>query len=114
MTTLNLIIKRKYFDQILKGEKLQEFREIRPTTDKKYCQYDDQGNLIGARHYDAIQFFVGYDTNRPAALVEVKSAAIELFEDEAGELITYVENNEEYVQAKVIYDLGKIIETQNV
>ena len=43
MKILNLIIKQKYFDAIMQGSKVQEFREIRPTTVKKYIQID-RGN----------------------------------------------------------------------
>ena len=43
MEILTLIIKQKFFDEILSGKKTQEFREIRPTTQKKYCQLDADG-----------------------------------------------------------------------
>ena len=41
MKVLNLIIKQKYFDAILAGRKVQEFREVRPTTVKKYIELDE-------------------------------------------------------------------------
>lgn len=34
MEILTLIIKQKFFDEIIAGKKTQEFREIRPTTQK--------------------------------------------------------------------------------
>lgn len=37
MKVLNLIIKQRYLDAILAGRKVQEFREVRPTTIKNYC-----------------------------------------------------------------------------
>ena len=43
MEILTLIIKQKFFDEILSGNKTQEFREIRPTTQKKYIQHDADG-----------------------------------------------------------------------
>ena len=41
MKVLNLIIRQKYFDAILAGRKVQEFREVRPTTIKKLLQLDE-------------------------------------------------------------------------
>lgn len=40
MNILTLIIKQKFFDEILSGKKTQEFREIRPNTQSKYCRLD--------------------------------------------------------------------------
>lgn len=116
MEILNLIIKQKYFDEILAGTKKQEFREIRPSTQKKYCEIDDEGyckvedGLFIPRHYDAIRFYVGYNKNRDSALVEVKKAEIELFVDENDEYILMKQNGEEYYAAQVVYDLGEILE----
>jgi len=46
---LNLQIRQEFLSLIMKGEKKQEFREIRPTTEKKFiqlCIYDDSIFLI--------------------------------------------------------------------
>lgn len=114
MEILNLIIKQKYFDEIVKGTKTEEFREIRPNSQAKYCQLDEDGYVVSVdgvlqpRKYDAIRFYVGYNKDRDTALVEVKNAKIELFEDENG-LITYTHQGEEYVAAQVVYELGNMI-----
>jgi len=117
MNTLQLIIKQKHFNDILSGEKTKEFREIRPTTAKKYCEFKTEGEeitLVGPRKYDQIQFFVGYEKNRPSAIVEVKDAEITIFTDETtGEPITYEENGEEYIESEVIYTLGAIVSKTN-
>lgn len=116
MEILNLIIKQKYFDEIIAGTKKQEFREIRPSTQKKYCEIDEEGyckvedGLFVSRHYDAIRFYVGYNKNRASALVKVKKAEIELFVDENDEYILLTQNGEEYYAAQVVYDLGEILE----
>lgn len=116
MEILTLIIKQKFFDEILSGKKKQEFREIRPNTQKKYCQMDAEGYCVEKdgelqpKHYDAIQFFVGYNKDRDSALVEVKDAKIELFEDENHNLIEYKYQGETYLAAQVVYDLGRVIE----
>ncbi|MBP1615970.1 MAG: hypothetical protein H6Q13_3418 [Bacteroidetes bacterium] len=117
MNILTLSIKQKFFDEILAGKKKQEFREIRPNSQKKYCELDEEGyvkevdGVLQPRKYDAIKFLTGeYKGTRPYAIVEVTGAKIELFEDENHELITYQYQGEEYVAAQVVYDLGKVIE----
>ena len=91
MKVLNLIIKQKYFDAILAGRKVQEFREVRPTNIKKLLQLDDEGYEIEDADgnaqpikYDAIRFYVGYHKDRDSALVEVLGAHCEMFVDEIG------------------------------
>lgn len=116
MRILTLIIKQKFFDEIIAGTKKQEFREIRPSSQAKYCDLDEEGfckevnGILQPRKYDAIRFYVGYKKDRDTAVVEVKRASIELFEDENGELIEYEDKGEIYIAAQVIYDLGKVIE----
>ena len=89
MKVLNLIIKQKYFDAILAGRKVQEFREVRPTTIKKLLQLDEEGFEIEDADgnaqpikYDAIQFYVGYNKDRDSASksVELKRSQIKLHE----------------------------------
>lgn len=115
MKVLQLIIKQKHLDEILSGNKTQEFREIRPNTVNKYCEVDKDGyvkeinGVIMPRQYDVIKFCVGYSKNRKTALVEVLSADVELFVDENNDFITYVENNNEYIASQIIYSLGKVL-----
>ncbi|MDE6652460.1 MAG: ASCH domain-containing protein [Paramuribaculum sp.] len=124
MKELQLIIKQKYLDEIIAGTKNREYREIRPTTSRKYINYicngveyhnpDDvpvEGEVdIVPIKYDAIRFFAGYNKDRDSALVEVKGATIEFLVDENGDDIVYEYNGEEYVAAQIVYDLGKVIE----
>lgn len=116
MDILNLIIKQVYFDEIMTGTKKQEFREIRPNSQKKYCEVDADGycvernGKIVPRHYDAIRFYVGYHKDRDTALVEVTDTHIELIEDDNGNLIIYENKGKEYCAALAVYDLGNIIE----
>lgn len=123
MKTLNLIIKQVYFDQIINGTKTQEFREVKPTTIKKLLQLDEDGyeledengNAIPI-HYDAIQFYVGYNKDRDSALVEVKDEYCEIFLDENNEPIIYEEGTDkdgnplEWVAEQVVFNLGKVLE----
>ena len=117
MKILTLIIKQKYFDAILAGRKVQEFREIRPQTEKKYVELDEEGYAVEVEDgncvpvkYDAIRFYVGYNKERDTALVEVVGAHTEVFVDENNEPIKYEYNGEEYWAEQVVYDLGKILE----
>lgn len=123
MKTLNLIIKQVYFDQIINGTKTQEFREVKPTTIKKLLQLDEDGyeledengNAIPI-HYDAIQFYVGYNKDRDSALVEVKDEYCEIFVDENNEPIIYEDGTDkdgnplEWVAEQVVFNLGKVLE----
>ena len=123
MNTLNLIIKQVYFDQIINGTKTQEFREVKPTTIKKLLQLDEDGyeledengNAIPI-HYDAIQFYVGYNKDRDSALVEVKDEYCEIFVDENNEPIIYEDGTDkdvnplEWVAEQVVFNLGKVLE----
>lgn len=114
---LTLIIKQKYFDAILQGRKVQEFREIRPTNERKYVLLDEKGyailddnqNCIPVKYY-AIRFYVGYAKDRDTALVEVKSAFTQVIVDDKGNPITYDYEGEEYWAEQVVYNLGRILE----
>ncbi|MCC8037297.1 MAG: ASCH domain-containing protein [Bacteroidales bacterium] len=117
MKILNLIIKQKYLDLILSGQKVQEFREVRPTTEKKLIQLDEEGYDICDENenalpieYDAIRFYVGYNPDRDTALVKVESAYTEIFVDEKGEPIWYEYKGKDYVAQQVVYNLGEILE----
>lgn len=118
MKVLNLIIKQSWFDKILSGEKTQEFREIKPTTYKRYIELDENGfdkedgngNSIPIK-YDAIRFYVGYNKDRDSMLVEVKDAYTEIFVDDEGEWIWYEYGGQDWVAQQVVYNLGKILKT---
>lgn len=123
MRTLTLIIKQCYFDEIINGTKKQEFREVKPTTVKKYIQLDadgyevedENGNAVPI-HYDAIRFYVGYKKNRDTALIECLGEHTEVLLDKNGEVITYEHGVDKYglslvwVSEQVVYDLGKVLE----
>ena len=85
---LHLNLYRKYFDQILKGEKTTEYREGTPYWSKR----------LEGRHYDVIQFRNGYAKIAPVMIVEFKGMGIVTFQTTS----TYA------------IELGKILETKNV
>ena len=122
MKTLKLIIKQCFFDEIIKGTKKQEFREVKPTTIKRLLQLDkdgyevedENGNAIPIQ-YDALQLYVGYAKNRASALVEVRSACCEIITDEKGEPIIYEYGTDKngnpltWVVERVVYNLGNVL-----
>ena len=102
MNVLTLSIKQNFFDEILSGAKKQEFREVRPSTQKKYCELDEEGyckfdeekGIFVPRKYDAIKFVTGaYNKPRPWVLVQVLDANIELFVDENDKFIELEEKD---------------------
>lgn len=60
MKTLHIIIKRKYFDQILSGKKTKEYRLVKEYWVKK---------IVG-KNYNTITFQAGYSKNSPKMIVE--------------------------------------------
>ena len=85
---LHLNLYHKYFDQILKGEKTIEYRDITPYWSKR----------LEGRHYDVIKFKNGYRKDAPEMLVEFKGFGTVTFQTTP----TYA------------IELGKILETKNV
>lgn len=111
MEILRLTTKQDTLDAIRSGQLREYAREIRPNTQKKYCELDEDGyvkevdGVLQPRRYDVVQFQCGHE----ACACKIEKARIELFEDENGELITYTENGEEYIAAQVVYFLGERI-----
>lgn len=108
MEILRLTTKPQTLEALRDGGIKEYAREIRPNTQKKYCQLDEDGYVVDIdgvlqpRHYDVVQFSAGHES----CAFKIEKAEIELFEDENGELITYTENEEEYIAAQVVYYLG--------
>lgn len=66
MTTLFLILKGEWFDKILSGEKVEEYRKISPRYVKMF-----------ERHYDAILFQHGYSLKNRRMMIELKNIKVE-------------------------------------
>lgn len=115
MKILTLIIQQKWFDEIIKGKKKQEFRELRPRSEKKYIEYQKDGTFDAIK-FDAIRFYVGYNKNRDTALVEIKNISFLDFVDENNEMIVLkdLKTGEEYDKMDIVYDLGKVLEINGV
>lgn len=110
MNILTLIIKQKFFDQIISGEKREETREIRPKTERKYVVLDNEDAIVAVVKYDAIRFYVGYNKDRDTMLVRVEGSIIETIVDENDKEVYFTENGEEYIMCNIVYQLGEILE----
>ena len=110
MKILTLIIKQKYFDEILSGKKKIETREVIPTTEKKYVILDKDRAITDIIQYDAIRFYVGYKKDRATALVEVKGSHLEEVHDENDQPIFYDHKGEKNMMIDIVYDLGEVLE----
>ena len=84
MKVLHLNLYRKYFDAILKGDKVVEYSHITPYWSKR----------LEGRHYDIIQFRNGYAKVAPTMKVEYKGMDID--------------------DGRYAIQLGDILETENV
>ncbi len=87
---LSLIIKKVYYDAIIRGEKKEEYRELKQTTINKYTFIDESDGKRYLRRYDFLHLFVGYNKDRENAIVEVVDTT--------------------YEEGIVVYHLGRIIE----
>lgn len=72
LKVLTLNIKKVFFDEIIKGEKKIEYRELKQTTLNKYTYLDESDGKRYLRRYDALRLFVGNNKDRESALVQVK------------------------------------------
>jgi hypothetical protein len=114
MKILTLIIKDVHFMNILNYSKKIETRDIRPKSFNKYYEYNASGDLLGLKPYDAIQFYVGYHTDRKSALVELESSELLIVNDEdTGEDLKYIHKGEEYLETIAEFMLGKVISKVN-
>lgn len=90
LKVLTLNIKKQFFDLIVKGEKKEEYRLLKKTTQNKYTYLDETDGKRRLRRYDVLRLFVGYHKDRESAVVEVLDITFE--------------------EGVVIYHLGRIIE----
>lgn len=81
---LNLIIKQKYFDDIVNGKQTKEVRQVRPSNEKKLVQLNEDGDYIADMddnilpvEYDYLRLYVGYAPDRDSMLVEIKDSYTE-------------------------------------
>jgi hypothetical protein len=93
--TIDLIIKREFFNQILLGKKKEEYRDCTDRLINKICVLDEDGNATEIKKIESIRFFEGYNKGRREMLVECFDVEVDSYED----------TNEDYF----VFILGKII-----
>lgn len=99
MNILNLTLKRQWYDKILSGEKLDEYREVKPYWINRllWHEFHEETKCLNSlkdaiyqnaesnsvlkpdsvfKHFDAIQFTNGYSKTSPSFLIECKSISI--------------------------------------
>ena len=93
MRILHLTLKKKFFDMVASGEKLEEYRAIKMYWWKRLvecgeCYRDlsdslndvlapaDEWKMIKHKNYDAVEFKNGYSKTAPTILVEFKGLEI--------------------------------------
>lgn len=104
MRILKMTLNKEFFDQILSGEKIEEYRDFTPFWESRLLEKDTEEIVF--REYDAIEFKNGYGAKVPTMLVEWKGADLVLYDDAPDDS----EDPEDYY---FIIDLGKILETKN-
>lgn len=117
MRELKLIVKRKVFDDIVKGVRKEEVRDIRPSSESRYIvvngngvvECDGNGNAIPVK-YDAIRFRAGYESGSPNVLVKITRAYTRFVVDEEDNIVEYLYDNFMYPCQEIVYELGKALE----
>jgi hypothetical protein len=123
MSNLTLNVKKKWFDMILSGEKIEEYREIKLLYCNKFsavCEYrennkgilPDKANTyfnsfypVKFKHFDTLRFLNGMKKQTPTIVVECKGISI-------GKAVPEWSDN---WQGEVfVIKLGKIISTKNI
>lgn len=100
---LYLVLQKKWFLEILKGDKKEEYRDFTDYYIRRLCKTDAKGEIIDVQKYDVIRFQLGY--SKVQMLVECKGILVEA-DDENGEEFTTDNCN-------FVIELGEIIEKIN-
>ena len=103
---LYLVLQKKYFLEILKGEKKEEFRAFTDFYMDRLCLFNDAGDWVDVKKFDAVRFQLGYTKNAPQILVEFKEITLEVDEKDENE-----ELNSE--NCNFVIHLGEILEKIN-
>lgn len=89
MRTLNLVLKKKWFDMIASGEKTEEYRELKAywwNRLSRVVETEDHYTYREIIHYDRVTFHLGYAKNRPSMTFAIKEIVIDEGKEEWGAL----------------------------
>lgn len=91
--TLRLQIKKEFLNQILSGEKTEEFRDVTDFYISRLCVLDSEGNPqedpnnpggVLCKQYETVTFVSGYKKNAVETVYKLSRVAYEQFVDEKG------------------------------
>lgn len=68
MRILHLTLKEKWFEMVASGEKLEEYRDMKPYWDKRLRVWPDDPELL--KTFDLVEFRHGYAKDAPIVLME--------------------------------------------
>jgi len=101
---LYLVLQKKWFLEILKGEKKEEYRDFTDYYINRLAEFKD-GEMVDTKKYDTVRFQLGYSKNAPQMVLECKGVLIEMDNEEDQEFNT--EN------CNFVIELGEILEKIN-
>lgn len=101
---LYLVLQKKWFLEILKGEKTEEYRDYTEHWVNKLCVLDND-EIVDAKKYDTIRFQLGYREKAPQMVVKCKGVQLESDDDGSDE---YTSDN-----CNFVIHLGEVIERKN-
>lgn len=94
--TLRLQIKKEFLNQILSGEKTEEFRDVTDFYISRLCVLDSEGNPqedpnnpggVLCKQYETVTFVSGYKKSAAQHVFEIERIAFEEWLDDKGEPI---------------------------
>lgn len=94
MKVLKLNIKKTFFDEIMQGKRIIEYRKLRQSSINKFTYIDESDGKRYLRRYDALHLYVGYDKNRESAIVKINNTTYneEVVEYHLGEILEHIKN----------------------
>ncbi len=101
--TVFLILKKKYYDEILKGIKKREYRDFTDFYISRFCKLDKNGAIVDLKKYKYVEFQNSY-SKKLKMVVEIKQLGLE-YDD-------YDEEKGEFINPVFVIDLGKVVETK--
>lgn len=79
--TISFILKKEFFNQILNGQKTEEYRDCTDALLKKVCNLDENGDAIDFKPFKEVVFYEGYQKGRREMTVECLGIEVDSYED---------------------------------
>lgn len=78
---LYLVLQKKWFLEILKGEKKEEYRDFTDYYINRLGVIDKDGELVDTKKYNTVRFQLGYTKNAPQIVLECNDVLFEIDND---------------------------------